>query len=122
MHRILVYLLLAVATSGSVSLAQSDTLTTGFISGIVTDRKTSETMPFADVRIVELKIHATTGENGYYAFKGIPPGRYTIAVDWVGYEPYLNDKVRVIAGEITREDIALRFARLPPLPKNVRVP
>jgi hypothetical protein len=83
MHRILVYMLLAVATTGSVSLAQSDTLTTGFISGTVTDGKTSETMPFAAVRIVELKVHATTGENGYFAFKGIPPGRYTIAMDWI---------------------------------------
>ena len=91
-------------------MAQSDSLSTGFISGTVTDRKTGETMPFAAVRIVELKLHVITGENGYYAVKGIPPGRYTVAVDWVGYESYSNDNVRVRAGEITYEDIALKFA------------
>ncbi len=122
MHRILVYLLVAVTASQGASWAQSDALSTGFISGTVTDRKTDETMPFAAVRIVELELHVITGENGYYAFKGIPPGRYTVAVDWVGYESYSNDNVRVRSGEITHEDIALKFARLPPLPKHVRVP
>lgn len=122
MRWIPMYLLSAVVATGNASLAQSDTLATGFISGTVTDHKTGETMPFATVRIVELKLYATTGENGYFAFKGIPPGRCTIAVDWVGYESYLNDKVKVRAGEITHEDIALRSARLPPLPKNVSTP
>lgn len=103
-------------------MAQSDTLAAGFISGTVIDRATGELMPFAVVRVIELAQHATTNGDGYYAFKGIPPGRYTIAVDWVGYEPYVNDKVKVRKGEITRENIALRFARLAPLPKNVRVP
>ncbi len=77
-------------------------------------------MSFTSVRIVELKLHVTTGENGYYAFKRIPSGRYTIAVDFVGYESYSNDNVRVRVGEITHEDIALRFAHLPSIQINVR--
>lgn len=122
MHRILIHLLIAIASPEGVSWAQSDTPTTGFISGTVTDRKTDGTMPFATVRLVELKQYAATGENGYYASRGIPPGRYTIGADWVEYETYSSDKVRGRAGEITHGDNSLGFADLPRLPKDIRIP
>ena len=104
------------------SVAQLDTLTTGFISGVVTDRSTGERMPFSVVFIRELGRHVVTSEDGYYAFAHVPPGHYTITVEWVGYEPYAIDQVKVRTGHITHVDMALRFAVLPRHPKNVRIP
>lgn len=101
-------LLLFALCVGRLCAAQADTLSTGFICGTVTDRKTGESMAFTTVCIVELKQCVTTGENGYYTFKDFPTGRYTVTSRSVGYEP-AEETVKVCLGEVAKQNIALRF-------------
>ena len=72
----------------------------GSLSGVVTDRAL-DPLAAAGVRVasrggtVELSFQSTTDAAGTYRFDGIPPGRYTVAVEKDGYAP-ANDSVDVV--------------------------
>ena len=57
------------------------------ISGNITDSATGENMAGATVYVEELKSGTTANAYGFYSIT-IPEGKYTLAVAFVGYEPY----------------------------------
>ncbi|MGH7597225.1 MAG: TonB-dependent receptor domain-containing protein [bacterium] len=63
------------------ALAQS----TGSISGKVTDSKTGEGMPGAQILIKGTNRGAATDPDGAYTIRNVPPGTYTVFVRFIGY-------------------------------------
>ncbi len=70
-------------------------LSTGFIwsqsiSGLISDKKTSEGIPFASVYLPEFEIGAKCDENGKFSISGDLPGTVKVRVTAFGYEPYID--------------------------------
>lgn len=79
------------------------------IQGKVTDAKSGEPIPFANVKV---KVNgslagAETDFDGAYSIKPIPPGSYTVEASLVGYNIQQINNVRVTADKITFLDIQL---------------
>ncbi len=72
---------------------------TGTISGTVTDAKTGQVLPFANVIITGTSMGAMTLEDGRFAIRGVPPGTYTVKAMMMGYKAGEKPDVRVQAGE-----------------------
>ena len=60
----------------------------GIVRGVVTDEKTGETLPGANIYIEELERGASTNENGVFEIAGIRAGTYTLAVTFIGYQSH----------------------------------
>ncbi len=73
--------LLALVLLPSTVLAQA----TGSISGKVTDSKTAEGMPGAQIVIKGTNRGAATDPDGAYTIRNVPPGTYTVFVRFIGY-------------------------------------
>ncbi len=82
--------------------------TTGKIAGRVTDAKTGEGIPFANVIIEGTTLGAATNLEGYYTIINVPPGTYTVRASVVGYETKVVTNVRVNIDLTTRLDFELR--------------
>ena len=67
-----------------LSLAQTATVT---LTGTVTDEKTGEPLPFANVYINNSSIGTTTNEKGTYVLANLPIGNLDVAVSYLGYAP-----------------------------------
>jgi len=57
----------------------------GIITGKVTDAKTGEALPGANVIIEGTNLGAATDLSGNYVIKNVPPGVYTLKVTYIGY-------------------------------------
>lgn len=82
--------------------------TTGKIAGRVTDAKTGEGIPFANVIIEGTTLGAATNLEGYYTIINVPPGIYSVRASVVGYETKIVTNVRVNVDLTTRVDFELR--------------
>lgn len=56
------------------------------ITGVVTDAKTGEVMPGANIIITELSAGTATNVDGEYTINNVPAGTYTIAASFLGYK------------------------------------
>ena len=102
MLRKLLLTFLVIGLSASYALAQ-----TGSITGQVTDAETGETVPTANVLLVENNRGAATDANGEYEINNVPVGTYTLRVTFVGYKTY-TEQVQIQAGETLENDIQLQ--------------
>ncbi|HKJ44327.1 MAG TPA: SusC/RagA family TonB-linked outer membrane protein [Balneolales bacterium] len=86
MFRKLLYVtLISLLVPLSAVLAQS-----GSISGKVTDGKTGEVLPGANVFISQIQKGASTNPDGKYVIKNIPAGTYTLTASYIGYQKYIT--------------------------------
>lgn len=87
--------------------AQVDTAT---LTGSVTDAQGS-VVPGAQVRITNqatnITAEANAGEDGYYTFTNLRPGRYTIAVEQAGFKREERTDLELNIGQRARLDLAL---------------
>ncbi len=67
-------------------LGQAQTNTV-MLTGTVTDEKTGEPLPFANVYINNSSIGTTTNEKGAYTLGNLPIGTLEVAVSYLGYTP-----------------------------------
>jgi hypothetical protein len=81
--------------------------TTGKINGRVTDKDTGEPLIGANVLIQDTPMGAATDIDGYYAILNIPPGNYTLRVQYVGYQTVVDENVSVQADFTTERDFEL---------------
>ncbi|MGF1670388.1 MAG: carboxypeptidase-like regulatory domain-containing protein, partial [Balneolaceae bacterium] len=65
---------------GSMAYAQ-----TGGVEGRITDAATGESIPTANVFLVELERGAASDFDGFYRIGNLPAGTYTLRVTFVGY-------------------------------------
>lgn len=93
------------------SFAQTST---GKLAGKITDARTGDPLPGANILLVGMELGAATNARGEYFILNIVPGTYDVRVSFVGYATETVSGVRVVAG-ITKElnvDLAEATAEL----------
>ncbi|TAD92510.1 MAG: TonB-dependent receptor, partial [Bacteroidetes bacterium] len=71
---------------------------TAFLSGTVYDRNTQQPLAFASIMLKPGNVGITTDSAGYFRFKNLAPGSYSITVTGVGYQPKLVANLVVTSG------------------------
>jgi outer membrane receptor protein involved in Fe transport len=79
----------------------------GKVTGVVTDAETGGPLAAAQVYLEGIGRGALTADNGRYFIVNVPPGRYTVVVELIGYQTVRRENVQ-LAIDITRvEDFEL---------------
>jgi len=81
--------------------------TTGKIAGRVTDKETGEPLPLVNILIEGTTLGAATDNDGYYAILNIPPGKYSLRVQYVGYQTNVVENILVKVDFTTEHDFQL---------------
>ena len=79
----------------------------GKVSGTVSDGKTGETLIGVTVKIVGTKFGASTDVDGRFLIAGLPTGKYTIEVSYVGYSTKRISEVAIIENAVTPLNVIL---------------
>ncbi|MEO0560200.1 MAG: TonB-dependent receptor, partial [Bacteroidota bacterium] len=79
----------------------------GKIAGRVID-DTNESIPGANVFIVETSAGATTNLDGDYTILNVSPGSYTLRISYIGYTTQTIENVNVNIDQTTRIDVQLQ--------------
>ena len=79
--------------------------TTGKISGLIKDKSDSSPLPGANVYIENSSFGTASDENGRFTLINIPPGKYNLKIDMIGYksmkmENILRSEKRVFVTKI----------------------
>ncbi len=69
--------------------------TTGKLTGKVTDRKSGEPLPFVNVILEGTSLGAATDFDGYFVILNVPPGKFNVKVQSVGYQTQLIQDVKI---------------------------
>ena len=69
--------------------------TTGKITGKVIDKNTNEPLPFVNITIEGTNFGAATDIDGNYVILNIPPGKYNVKAQYIGYQPTLVENISV---------------------------
>lgn len=81
--------------------------TTGKISGRIIDKGTGEPLAGANVVIVGTTMGAAADLDGYYFIINIPPGKYDVRAQMMGYQAVVQKEVRVIIDKTTKANFEL---------------
>src|SRR5713101_1828164 len=101
-----VVFLLSICPIGRNLLAQTPT---GGLNGVVTD-PSGGVMAKAAVRLTDASgasLDATTNREGFYEFKGLVPGTYTLKAVAKGFAIFTLEDVQIIAGQTQQLNIGL---------------
>jgi iron complex outermembrane recepter protein len=79
----------------------------GTIVGVLRDAETGEPVAAAQVRLREMRRSELSNAQGRFQFLDVRPGRYTVAVERIGYAP-TERQVVVAAGQTTDLTVELR--------------
>lgn len=80
---------------------------TASLRGYVRAADTGETLLQANVVVKETSRGTATNNDGYYTFRGLAPGTYTVAFSYVGFRTR-TEEVTLSAGEEKRLDVELQ--------------
>jgi len=103
MRKILLFIFLFSAIISEQTFAG----TTGKLAGKVTDAKTKEPLPAANVVIVGTSMGAATDIDGNYVILNIPPGKYSVRVAYLGYQAQVAENVSISVDATTTFDFSL---------------
>jgi TonB-dependent receptor len=78
----------------------------GGVSGVVKDGQEGDPLIGATVRVLVVNKGAVTDINGEYAITGIPEGKATLLVSYIGYKP-LQKEVEITARQVLAVDFTL---------------
>ena len=81
--------------------------TTGKLTGKITDAGTGEALPFVNITIEGTMLGAATDLDGNYVILNIPPGRYSVKVQYIGYQTQIVENVVISIDLTTQQDFAL---------------
>ena len=81
---------------------------TGKIAGRVVDASTNEPLVSANVVVQGTTLGSATDVDGFYTINGIPPGTYSVVVNYIGYRKFTMTNVRVNIDLTTRVDVKLQ--------------
>src|SRR5665647_3803299 len=113
--------LLLSATSNPATSQQPATVTSGSISGTVTDAA-SQPLQGAIVSLAELRLQSITGADGTFSFSSVPAGEYTLVVRRLGYASAVRShvssqtagaSVTLVASPMTVDPITVTATRTP---------
>ena len=85
---------------------------TGKIAGRVIDQSNGESLSGANIYLEGVPFGAATDNDGYYVILNIPPGRYTLVSQMIGYQEMKVIKVQVSIDRTTRVDFEIKSAAL----------
>lgn len=85
----------------------ADATLKGICSGKILDKETGEEIIGALVVVQSTKLGTTTGTDGRYEIKNIPPGSYTLRFSYIGYVPQTVTQVDIQPGKRTTLDVVL---------------
>jgi hypothetical protein len=97
---------LAIFALAGTSHAQ---VSTGGLNGTVTD-PSGASIAKAIVRLTNAagaSLDATTNKDGFYEFKGLTPGAYTVKAAAKNFELFTKENVQVVAGQVQQLNISL---------------
>lgn len=79
------------------------------VRGVITDKDSKETIPFANIIIKDSKpsLGTTSDENGKFILNNVPIGKQTLIVSFVGYETITLSNINVTAGKEVLLNIGL---------------
>ncbi len=80
--------------------------TTGRLAGKIVDEN-KKPIPFASVLLEGTQIGAQSNAKGFYIIINIPPGKYTVIVQQMGYQTKKIKRVKMKADKTTIKDITL---------------
>lgn len=106
----ILFLSLCAVAPGFAQQGAKTPTTTGMIKGKLTDAKSAEEIPFANVILYRDSIQvaaATSDMDGKYYLNHIAPGTYRIKVVYVGYNPYELKPVSLKANQTVIHDIKM---------------
>ncbi len=89
--------------SANYAVAQSK----GKISGKLVDSQTGDPLIYANVKIEDTSFGAASDLEGHYIINAVPPGNYTLIVQYIGYASTKVTDVKVVAGEVTTVNATL---------------
>ncbi|GAB3182389.1 carboxypeptidase-like regulatory domain-containing protein [Telluribacter humicola] len=75
--------------------------------GQITDAETHQPLPNASVQLIPSGTGTTSNDQGYFRFGNLPVGRYTVAVNYLGYQTLTIPEVLVESGKEQVLDIEL---------------
>lgn len=78
--------------------------TTGKLTGKVVDKKSGEALPFVNVVIEGTTLGAATDLDGKYTILNIPPGKYSVKFQYVGYQTKIVQNVQISIDLTTVQD------------------
>jgi len=81
---------------------------TGKIAGRVVDATTGESLIGANVILLGTTLGASTDIDGFYTINNIPPGKYSVVVNFIGYRRLVTTDVIVKIDLTTRVDAKLQ--------------
>lgn len=99
-------LMLLISISGITTKLNAQT--TGKIAGLVKDSETGESLPGASVIIQGTEIGAASDPDGYYSILRVPPGTYSLRVEYLGYQNVVVKQVEVLTNLTTTINIDLK--------------
>ena len=79
----------------SLFLSMTLSQTTGKISGIVTDGAESDPLPGANIYLEQTSFGTASDGSGRFTLINIPPGKYVLKVDMIGYKSIRMEDVNV---------------------------
>jgi hypothetical protein len=82
---------------------------TGGLNGVVTD-PSGGVIARASVRLVNASgasFDTKTNQEGFYEFKGVPPGSYTLKAAAKGFALFTKEEVQIVAGQVLQVNIGL---------------
>ncbi|MGE5811810.1 MAG: carboxypeptidase-like regulatory domain-containing protein, partial [Ignavibacteria bacterium] len=82
--------------------------TTGKLSGKVVDADTKEPMPFVNIILMGTNFGAASDLDGNYVMLNIPPGKYTVRAQSIGYQPMEYENVSISIDLTTNLDFELQ--------------
>jgi outer membrane receptor protein involved in Fe transport len=81
--------------------------TTGKLAGKVADKKTGEPLPFVNITLDGTTIGAATDLDGKYVILNIPPGKYNVKFQYIGYQTVVVQDVQISIDLTTSQDAEL---------------
>jgi outer membrane receptor protein involved in Fe transport len=82
--------------------------TSGKIAGVVSDSDTGEPLPGVNVYLQETSLGSATDIDGFYSILNVPPGNYTLKIDYIGYTSHEVTNIKVQIDLTTRIDVNLK--------------
>ena len=88
-----------------ITLALSQT--TGKISGIIFEEDSKDPLPGANIYLVNTSYGTASDENGRFTIINIPPGKYVLKTDMIGYKSVQMDNLVISVNRTTSLDIEM---------------
>ena len=81
--------------------------TTGKISGIIFEEDSKDPLPGANIYLVNTSYGTASDENGRFTIINIPPGKYVLKADMIGYKSVQMDNLIISVNRTTSLDIEM---------------